>query len=399
MKTIAKLLFVAFTACLLTACSEKPVSPDTPYVIEGEVTGINDGLEIRLIEFDGLVGSQIAVDTVSNGKFRFEQVMHEPELNWLAILVTSDETPGNACAIYVEPGAHIKVIGHDNHVYTWDVVSKVPEQQANKELIEAAKAEWEEYQSLAIASHKALNEYREIDREKEPERRKEAYNLYKRINDQMDSMYVKIQGKEIEQMKKMKPSKPWMRELETMSEMAGAYEDYANRENVIELYNSLPEEIKHSEKGQEIYAKLYPPKKVKDGEDCPDADFYDLQGNLHHISEFKGKYILLDFWSSGCGPCIQAFPEMKELYEQYADQLAIISMSTDTDRRWHQASEKHDITWNNWNEGKGSAGFFANFPNSAIPFYVLVNPDGKVEKQMVGYKEGMFKTLFSELLE
>lgn len=392
-------LLTMVMAVLFAACSEKPVSPDTPYVIEGELTGFDDGVEIRLFEYDGFVGTQIAVDTLSNGKFHFEEVMKEPELNWLAILVTSDETLGNACAIYVEPGAHIKVTGHDNHVYTWDVNSKVPEQQANKELIKAAKAEWEEYQSLMIASRKASKAYKAIDREKEPERRKEAFNLYKKIIDQMDSMYVEVHGKEIQQMKEMKPSKPWLRELEVMSEMAGAYEDYAYREDVIGLYNSLPEDIKHSEKGQEIYAKLFPPKKVKDGENCPDADFYDLQGKLHHISEFKGKYILLDFWSSGCGPCIQAFPKMKKLYEQYGEHLAIISLSTDTDRRWRQASEEHNITWNNWNEGKGSAGFFANFPNTAIPFYVLVNPDGKVEKQMVGFDEGMFKTLFSELLD
>ncbi|MBQ6747796.1 MAG: hypothetical protein IJR07_12235 [Bacteroidaceae bacterium] len=41
----------------------------------------------------------------------------------------------------------------------------------------------------------------------------------------MDSMYVEVHGKEIVQMKEMKPSKPWMRELEVMSEMAGAYEE------------------------------------------------------------------------------------------------------------------------------------------------------------------------------
>ena len=135
------------------------------------------------------------------------------------------------------------------------------------------------------------------------------------------------------------------------------------------------------------------------GDDCPDAVFHDLQGNQHRISEFKGKYILLDFWSSGCGGCIAAFPEMKQVYEQYADRIAIISMSIDTDRRWRQASEKHDITWNNWNEGKGTGGLYTRFPSgSGIPYYVLVNPEGKIEKQMLlGYTEGMFKTLFAEL--
>jgi hypothetical protein len=92
-----------------------------------------------------------------------------------------------------------------------------------------------------------------------------------------------------------------------------------------------------------------------------------------------------------------AFPEMKQMFEQYGDRLAIVSMSTDTDRRWRKASEEHDITWSNWNEGKGNGGLYSHFEIIGIPYYVLVNPEGKVEKQLMGYREGAFKTLFSEL--
>ena len=47
-----------------------------------------------------------------------------------------------------------------------------------------------------------------------------------------------------------------------------------------------------------------------------DGDLYDLDGNVRHLSEFKGKYILLDFWSQGCGPCLQSLPELEEVTEQ-----------------------------------------------------------------------------------
>ena len=397
MKSKVKELFIILVAVLLTACGKKAVSPDTPYVIEGEVTEILAGHEVVLVEYDGFVGNRIASDTIRNGKFRFEGVMKEPELNWLSLIVMSNEIPPIPCVVYVAPGAHIKVTGHDDHVYTWDVESKVPEQRANQELIEPVKAEWEEYQTLAVASHKAINEYYAINRDKEPERKKEAYDRYKRINSQMDSVYDEISAKTIEQMKKMKPSQPWMRELENMSQSALADKSYKYTDELKALFESLPQEIRQSEKGHEIYSNLFPPTKVKEGDDCPDADFYDLQGNLHHISDFKGKYILLDFWSSGCGPCIASFPELKEVYERYADRLSIISISTDTDRRWRKASEQHKITWNNWNEGKGTGGLYSYFPIVGIPHYVLVNPQGIIEKQIEGYREGMFQTLFTEL--
>ena len=71
-----------------------------------------------------------------------------------------------------------------------------------------------------------------------------------------------------------------------------------------------------------------------------DTDLYDLEGNLHHLTELKGKYILLDFWSSGCGPCIMSIPEMGEVQEKYKDRLAIVSLSSDTEKIWKAASKK-----------------------------------------------------------
>ena len=65
-------------------------------------------------------------------------------------------------------------------------------------------------------------------------------------------------------------------------------------------------------------------------------------------------------------------------------------MSTDTDSRWRKASEEHDITWSNWNEGKGTGGLYANYRIMGIPYYVLINPEGKIEHRIIGYEENMF---------
>ena len=43
---------------------------------------------------------------------------------------------------------------------------------------------------------------------------------------------------------------------------------------------------------------------VKEGDEMADTDLYDLQGNIHHLADYKGKYLLVDFWSRGCGPCM-----------------------------------------------------------------------------------------------
>ena len=392
-----KIWMMAIASLMLLACSEKPVSPYTPYIIEGEVTGVRDSIEISLYQYDGNVGSRIASDTIVGGKFHFEQVMQDPEINKLSLIVADDDFPLLSRTIYVKPGAQVKVKGSGNHIMTWNVESKVPEQMAYDEL--QAIPEYEPYQDIALLRTKVIDELYRIDRKTEKERFAEVYSRYKAINEQDDSIMNIITAKQIVIMKHTKPSEPWLNELFGFARMSNAYPDYAYAEDAKALYQSLPEEMKQTKQGLEIYANLYPPKQAMNGDDFPDADFYDLDGNLHHIADYKGKYILLDFWSSGCGPCIKAFPEMKEVYEKYGDKLAIISMSVDTESRWRKASEKHDITWSNWNEMKGEGGLYTNYRIRGIPYYVLINPEGKIEKQIKGYSEDSFKTMFSELFD
>lgn len=399
MNSKVKVLIIILVAVLLATCGKKPVSPDTPYVIEGELTGVRDSVVIRLSVSDTGGSTRIGTDTIINGKFRFENVMQEPEQNKLSLIVIDDDFPPMICTVYAAPGAHIKITGKGTHIMTWDVQSDVPEQHEYNKLKEVVRDEYEEVQTLLISLSKKRGELRSIDRAAQPElynTKREEYNEMVRRNNELDAI---IEQKQVEQMKKMQPSAPWLTNLYFMALNAGSEDDYAYRKDAIALYQSMPEEMKQSTEGKEIYANLYPPQSVKEGDVSPDADFFDLDGNQHHVSEFRGKYVLLDFWSIGCGACILALPEMKQMHEQYGDRLAIVSLSVDNDARWRRASKQHELIWNNWNEGKGMGGLSVNYRVSAIPHYVLLNPDGIVDRQMIGYEEGMFKTLFAELFE
>ena len=73
----------------------------------------------------------------------------------------------------------------------------------------------------------------------------------------------------------------------------------------------MNEAQKTSITGQEITVNLFPPTVVKEGDKMADTELFDLDGKIHHLTDFNGKYILLDFWSSGCGPCIMALPIRK----------------------------------------------------------------------------------------
>jgi thiol-disulfide isomerase/thioredoxin len=127
-----------------------------------------------------------------------------------------------------------------------------------------------------------------------------------------------------------------------------------------------------------------------------DADFFDINGNTKHLSDYSGKYLLLDFWSSGCGPCIMALPEMKEISETYSEKLTIVSISFDPDAGWKKAMATHDMPWVNIRDPKSFGGLAANYGVSGIPHYVIISPENKIVDKWVGYVNGLIKKKVSE---
>ena len=107
---------------------------------------------------------------------------------------------------------------------------------------------------------------------------------------------------------------------------------------------------------------------------------------FHRLSEYagRGEYVLLDFWASWCGPCIAAFPVMKQLHEAYSNhKLRIIGISIDEDGiSWRKAVQKHKLPWLQLRETTASQASKAAASNlygiTGVPTIVLIDPDGKV---------------------
>ena len=66
---------------------------------------------------------------------------------------------------------------------------------------------------------------------------------------------------------------------------------------------------------------------------APDITFYDLEGNAHRLSGFRGKPVVMNFWSSNCGPCKGEMPEFEEMYKQYGDEVQFLMVNV-TDGYW-----------------------------------------------------------------
>ena len=133
---------------------------------------------------------------------------------------------------------------------------------------------------------------------------------------------------------------------------------------------------------------------LKPGKPIPAISYPAEKGKLQALEQFKGKYLLIDFWASWCGPCRAAVPKVKRLYAQYKDKgFEVVSISIDDSKSaWIKAMEEEQMPWQQWLSPDKMA-TMKNFLFSAIPTLYLVDREGKIMGSYTGYSENMEKRI------
>lgn len=119
----------------------------------------------------------------------------------------------------------------------------------------------------------------------------------------------------------------------------------------------------------------------KVGSDMPDFKLPDKDGKDFVFSTLRGKYVLVDFWASWCGPCMREMPNVVKLYKECKGKnFEIVGISLDQKRdAWLNAVEKNKMKWIQVSDLKSWKTLPVKLCNiSAVPYTVLVDPEGKV---------------------
>ena len=121
------------------------------------------------------------------------------------------------------------------------------------------------------------------------------------------------------------------------------------------------------------------------GAEVPDITIPLVDGKITHLSDYRGKYVLLDFWASWCGPCMKELPFLKQVYEETKDKrerFVVVSFSIDTkEKAWKDAIQNKEIGLPEWVHGSDLFGWKSPAARmlgvTAVPKMILLDPDGK----------------------
>jgi len=149
------------------------------------------------------------------------------------------------------------------------------------------------------------------------------------------------------------------------------------------LYNSLSKQLKETETAKRLEKALDGLRSTAIGSIAPDFVQNDVNGVPVRLSSFRGKYVLLDFWASWCGPCREENPNVVRAYNKYKDKnFTIISVSLDKPEgrdSWLAAIKYDGLRWTQlsdlqfWNNQAA-----ALYKVTSIPSNFLIDPIGKI---------------------
>ena len=358
------------------------VSPDS-VIIEGIAKNMPDGTRFMVLQ-EGVQEMQETI--VKDGKFRI--AISQKEKESILRLVQS----GPTLEIYTEPGKKIKVIGDDAHsVNYWNVESdnfNQKEDNAYNQFIKEKLPDFYEADNKwnllnAILTEKSMKGT--ITQEDKDKVMPEARAAYQKSEELRKEKYNAA-------ILDFMASRPFSKRMITEIWMISIYDHTpAIVEKAREIFKKFPQEAMNHRLVVETKAKLYA-ERAKVGEQMKDFTLYDRELKAHQLSEFKGKYTILEFTFYGCGGCVFIKPYLEEFYKRNKDKAEVIAIYNDTKENWMKEGQEHKVSYQEWSDPERASEPVAAYDVNTFPTFVVIDPNGKILDIAPG-SAGLFKVL------
>ncbi|MBX6380859.1 MAG: AhpC/TSA family protein [Thermoflavifilum aggregans] len=335
----------------LSACQHRT---SEGFVIEGQIQGAPDGWVFFLHQ----QGDSVVNDSakIQNGRFRFTGKVDAPTLFSLSLPNSMQELD-----FFVE-NADIRISGNADSLAQARVSGSAAQQD-----YEAYQQQMQPFNKQYMALYQV---YEDAVRSGTLPKKQDSINA---AANQIDSLQTQAMVSFIAQHPKSVVS-AW---VVTRSNLI-----YEPDVQVLEkIYQSLDTTVRATSYGKQIYQTLEIARRTAIGQPAPDFTLPDTSGQPLSLSSLRGKYVLVDFWASWCGPCRMENPHVVQAYQKYKQKnFTILGVSLDKDRNsWLQAIHEDHLYWHQvsdlqyWNNAAARL-----YGVQAIPANFLLDPQGRI---------------------
>lgn len=304
---------------------------------------------------------------LKNGKYNFSGKISEPVLASIRVQyapqgdgkIKALSFKRDVANVFLQKG-RIKVISTDSMTNL-----KVSGSAAHKEYVKL-NDETKPYNEKLNALYTRYNEYY---------KNKDEVNM-KKLDDEIEVLSSEMSDNVYGSYAKSNPNSPLS--VYAVKQVAGW--DIVP-EKVEPLFNTLPESVQQWPSAVKLKEQIETAKKTGIGKNAIEFTQNDTLGIPVSLSSFRGKYLLIDFWGSWCGPCRQENPNVVKAFQKYKERgFHILGVSLDREgqkEKWMKAIHDDKLEWSHVSDLK----FWQNevavmYGIQAIPQNLLINPEG-----------------------
>lgn len=392
-----KRFILPLCAVLISACSN---NTKNEFTISGKFENISDSTIVYLLRSNnGRAASTVAMDTITanNCSFSATDTAASNDVTRYLISVCDLESLKNGNyhnsfkdrEIYGRAGMNVVVTGDFNDVDNWTIKNNLPEQKTLEYINNATRE----------CRNKQHEEIKAIDLEIEAAIKAKDREAYNKANEKLHQksivwttestlIYMSVIDK-----------------LETIDIAAlhkipvySAVDDTCAIDHYRSVYNKLTDEQKQTAKGRKICKRIGKNITLNVGDKITDATLFDFDGNRRQLYDLLTKPLLIDFWSTGCGPCHMIAPILEEMATDSSINANIISINIDEESTWVRGTESLNLeSSRNFTDKLEDAGLFTDFAANGMPFFVIVDTDGTIKYKQLGFNQETITKILNDL--